>query len=74
VSEKATAEKDVTEKTGMEDGVADQTPAGKPVAGRSQDSEQDGKMAALPDPSAPAPPSPVGLAKSLQPYCAGQAA
>ena len=49
-------------------------PASKPTAGRSQDTKPDTKVAALPDPSAPAPPSPAELAKSVQTSCAASAA
>jgi uncharacterized caspase-like protein len=65
-TEKAAADKDATEKAGMGDGAADHAPASRPTAGRSQDTKQDGKVAALPHPSAPAPLSPVELAKSVQ--------
>jgi uncharacterized caspase-like protein len=64
--ENAAADKDAAEKVGMDDGAADHAPASKPTAGRSQDTKQDTKIAALPDPSAPAPPSPAELAKSVQ--------
>jgi hypothetical protein len=65
-AESAAADKDAAEKIGKDDGVADHPPASKPIAGRSQDTKQDTKVAALPDPSAPAPPSPADLAKSVQ--------
>jgi uncharacterized caspase-like protein len=65
-TEKAAADKDATKKVGMGDGAADHAPASRPTAGRSQDTKQDTKVAALPDPSAPAPLSPVELAKSVQ--------
>jgi uncharacterized caspase-like protein len=64
--ENTAADKDAVEKVGMDDGVADHAPASKPTAGRTQDTKQDAKVAALPDPSAPAPPSPAELAKSVQ--------
>ena len=65
-AEKAAADKDAAEKAGMDDGAAGHAPGSKPTAGRSQAAKQDSKVAALPDPSAPAPPSPVELAKSVQ--------
>jgi hypothetical protein len=40
--------------------------AEKAAADKSHDPKQDTKIAALPDPSAPAPPSPAELAKSVQ--------
>jgi hypothetical protein len=61
-AEKTVADRDANEKVGMDDGAADQAPANKPTAGRSQDA----KVAALPDPSAPAPLSPIELARSVQ--------
>jgi uncharacterized caspase-like protein len=64
--ENAAADKDAAEKVGMDDGVADHAPASKPTAARPQDTKQDTKIVALPAPSAPAPPSPAELARSLQ--------
>ncbi len=64
--ENAAADKDAAEKVGMDDGIADQAPASKPAAGRPQDTIPDTKVAALPGPSATAPPSPAELAKSVQ--------
>ena len=64
--ENAATDKDAAEKVGMDDGIADHAPANKPAAGRPQDTKQDTKVAALPGPSAPAPPSPAELAKSVQ--------
>jgi hypothetical protein len=55
----------VAEKAGMGDGTADHAVAGKST-GRSNEAKQDTKIAALPGPSAPAPPSPAELAKSVQ--------
>jgi uncharacterized caspase-like protein len=52
------AEKDASEKVGMDDG--------KPTSDRSHETRQEPKIAALPDPAAPAPPSPAELAKSVQ--------
>jgi uncharacterized caspase-like protein len=63
---KAAADSDAPEKIGMDDGAADHAPASKPTAGRPQETKQDSKVAALPDASAPAPLSPVELAKSVQ--------
>ncbi|HEV7600200.1 MAG TPA: caspase family protein [Bradyrhizobium sp.] len=65
-TEKAAADKDATEKAGMGAGAADHAPASRPTAGRSQDTKQDSKVAALPDRSAPAPLSAIELAKSVQ--------
>jgi uncharacterized caspase-like protein len=59
--QKRAAVEDAAEKVGMDDGVADHAPANKPT-GKSQDA----KIATLPDPSAPASPSPAELAKSVQ--------
>ena len=64
--QKRTAAEDAAEKVGMDDGVADHPSASKSTAGRPQDTKPDTKIAALPDPSAPAPPSPAELAKSVQ--------
>jgi uncharacterized caspase-like protein len=64
-TEKAAADKDA-EKAGTDHGAADHASASKPTAGRSQDAKQDSKIAALPDPSAAAPLSPIELAKSVQ--------
>jgi uncharacterized caspase-like protein len=55
-----------TEKVGMDDGAADHASVSKPTAGRSQETRQEPKIAALPDAAATAPPSPAGLAKSVQ--------
>jgi hypothetical protein len=63
--EDAAADKDATEKVGMDDRAADPTPAGKPTAGRPQDTKQDSKVAALSSASAPGL-SAVELAKSVQ--------
>jgi uncharacterized caspase-like protein len=64
--QKRAAAEDAAEKVGMDDGVADHAAVSKPVAGGSQETKQDTKIAALPDPSAPAPRSPAELAKSVQ--------
>jgi hypothetical protein len=52
------AEKDASEKVGMDDG--------KPTSDRSHETRPEPKIAALPDPAAPAPSSPAELAKSVQ--------
>ena len=46
--------------------ASEKAEAGAPAADRSHDTKPDTKTAALPDPSAPAPPSPAELAKSVQ--------
>jgi uncharacterized caspase-like protein len=46
--------------------AAEKAEPGPAAADRSHDAKQDAKIAALPDPSAPAPPSPAELAKSVQ--------
>jgi uncharacterized caspase-like protein len=46
--------------------AAEKAEPGPPSAGSSHDAKQDAKIAALPDPSAPAPLSPIELAKSVQ--------
>jgi hypothetical protein len=52
------AERDTSEKVGMDDG--------KPTSERSHETRPEPKIAALPDPAAPAPRSPAELAKSVQ--------
>jgi hypothetical protein len=46
--------------------AAEKAEPGPAAADRSHDAKQDAKIAALPDPSAPAPPSSAELAKSVQ--------
>jgi uncharacterized caspase-like protein len=46
--------------------AAEKAEPGPAAADRSHDAKQDAKIAALPDPAAPAPPSPAELAKSVQ--------
>ena len=56
----ATVDKDAAEKAGIDDGT------NHAPAGRSHDTKQDSKIAALPDPASAASPAPVELAKSVQ--------
>jgi uncharacterized caspase-like protein len=46
--------------------ASEKADAGTPTADGPHDTKQEPKIAALPDPSAPAPPSPAELAKSVQ--------
>ena len=59
---RAAADKDAPETFGMDDGQG-HAPA---TADRSHEPKPDSKIAALPDPASPAPPSPAELAKSVQ--------
>jgi len=60
---RAAADKDTPETFGMDDG---KDHAAAATADRTHDAKSDSKIAALPAPSAPAPASPVELAKSVQ--------